>query len=602
MKLETLKTQFEAFMTQTEQARRLCERDRDYKDGKQWTANEIAVLERRGQAPIVNNRILKKQNFLLGIEIRSRTDPKAFPRTPQHEEDSESITDALRYVKDNAHLDRRFSECADEYFCEGSEAVIIEVEEGTNDIKPRHIPWDRFYYDPHSREYDFGDSSYMGITVWMDRKELARRFPKKKTEIESLAETTSLESSFEDRPKWYDSTEGHKRSRVRLNEHYFLDGGVWKLVFFTGDLFLTEIEDSPYLDDMGRPMNPIEAESAYVDRENNRYGVVRGDISLQDEINHRRSKAHHMLSNVTVVMDQGAVKSASQTLNDLTSGKAAIEVTPGLRFDIDRNVELSQGQIALYQDAKNEIDDTVVQATGGDSGQSGRSKLVDRENDIDELAGLFERHKDFKNRVYRQIWCRIKQFWTEERWVRVTDDEQNIKFVGLNKPVTGREAIAQVYGIQDGQVEAFLAQEGASLMPGQLERVVRVENQVAEIDVDVILDEAPDVVTIQQEQFQVMAQLAQAYGPENVPFEEMLKLSSLRNKDEFLERTQGNPEQQQAAQQQAQQLQQQKIMMDMQKSQSETAVNVANARKANVLADQAQVETQLALFGEEKIG
>jgi hypothetical protein len=49
--------QFESSEELTIDARKLAERDRDYYDEKQLTASEQAELKRRGQPPIVNNRI-----------------------------------------------------------------------------------------------------------------------------------------------------------------------------------------------------------------------------------------------------------------------------------------------------------------------------------------------------------------------------------------------------------------------------------------------------------------------------------------------------------------------------------------------------------------
>lgn len=162
--------------------------------------------------------------------------------------------------------------------------------------------------------------------------------------------------------------------------------------------------------------------------------------------------------------------------------------------------------------------------------------------------------------------------------------------------------VAQRFGIQVGDVDRALAAEGISLLPGQLDRVVGVENPVSEIDVDIILNEAPDVVTIQQEQFEVVARLAEVYGPQEVPFEEVIKLSSLRNKEEFLERTKGNEEQQQAAQEEAQTLQQQQVELALQDQGADVAQKVASAREKNARADQINTETELAAAGVERIG
>ena len=60
-----------------------------------------------------------------------------------------------------------------------------------------------------------------------------------------------------------------------------------------------------------------------------------------------------------------------------------------------------------------------------------------------------------------------------------------------------------------------------------------VKNQVPELDMDIILDSAPDTINTQAEQFQLLVQLAGS-RPE-VPFSAILEMSALRDKDELLE-------------------------------------------------------------------
>ena len=47
-------------------ARKEAERDRDYVDGKQITAEELPQLARRGQPPVIDNRIKTKIDYLVG--------------------------------------------------------------------------------------------------------------------------------------------------------------------------------------------------------------------------------------------------------------------------------------------------------------------------------------------------------------------------------------------------------------------------------------------------------------------------------------------------------------------------------------------------------
>ena len=594
------KTQYKDSVDSTRDARLLSERDRDYIDHKQWTDAQEQTLKARGQAPVVINRIKPKHDFLLGMERQSRSDPKAFARTPQHDNDAEAITDALRYVADNTEFDMTASYVFDNVIAEGCGAAIVEMED--DEIVIRQIPWDRFYYDPHSRKQDFSDATYMGITTWMWQDEAVAMFPDAEEAIKGLIGHASEDMTFEDKPLWIDKKH-RNRPRVRINEHYFKEKGVWNVVFFSFDQVLREAEESPFLDydhKEPQPSNPILANSAYVDRDNNRYGVTRGLIDIQDEINHRRSKALHALSNVTVIREKGIVASGSRLLDQLASGKADIELLSDGRFEIDRNQELAQGQLALLQEAKAEIDSVGVNATlaGKDERSlSGRAIQAKQAGGALELGHLMDGHNHWKREIYRQVFYRIKQFWTDERWIRVTDDEQNARFVTLNK--TGRTMMSEQLTEQLGQpvqpegVEFALQQQGVALAPGQLDRVV--ENNVSQIDVDIMIAEAPDTVTLQQETFEQLVQLGQAYGPENVPFEDIIKVSPLpaSKKEELLRQRDGGLEAAEQARQVAQQQQLEANQIEQQNSQAEMAAKLAKARKDNVDADAQELENMI---------
>jgi hypothetical protein len=77
-------------------SRKDAERDRDYVDGKQLSSDELAELTRRGQPPVIDNRIKTKIDYLVGLEKQQRVKPKAFPRTPRHEADADAANTARK--------------------------------------------------------------------------------------------------------------------------------------------------------------------------------------------------------------------------------------------------------------------------------------------------------------------------------------------------------------------------------------------------------------------------------------------------------------------------------------------------------------------------
>lgn len=604
--VDHLKKQVDDFLNMTNDARLLSERDRDYWCGYQWTDEEAAKIRKRKQAPVVINRVKPKVEGLKGLLIQRRTDPKAYPRNRKDEKSSEAVTDALRYVADAVDLDDIEVDVAENAFVEGYGAVIIDTEvghDGSEDVDVTVVPWDRFYYDPHSRRSDFKDAMYMGIVVWMDESEAKRKFEGKDEEIEGALNTYDLDETLDDRPRWI---MGQSSKRIRVCQHFWIDEstGKWMMAFITHNSYLSDPEESPYLDEWGEPECPIEAVGSYIDRDNQRFGEVRYMIDLQDEINHRRSKALFLLSQRQTAARKGVIQDIPRLKRELAKpdGHVEYEGEKG-DFEVLTTGDMSTGQFTLLQQAQQEMDSTSfnAQLAGQRSGEaSGRAINLLQQGGMLETLPLYNQILHWKKRVYRQIWHRIKQYWTQEKWVRVTDDMDKLRWVGLNVPVPMGEYLQEVAGDQS---QPFQARLGASAMlqqlqqnaPDMLQQPVTVKNPVPELDMDIILDNAPDSINTQAEQFQMLAQLA-ASRPE-VPFEEIVKLSQLRGKDEMIDTLENQRKQQLALAQQAQQASQQKDQQELRLKAAEVAADIqktyAETGKVNMETINQQLENLL---------
>ena len=601
--------QFRSFLDATVDARRLSEIDRDYADLKQWTEEEVATLRARGQAPVVFDYIAEQVDYFLGMERDTRMDPRAFPRTQEHEQAADAATAALGYVHDDADFEQTSSQDFEDLLVQGTEAAIVEPVPDGDDyrIAIRHIPWDRFYYDPHSRRRDFDDAEYMGIVVWMDQEEAKRMFGGKAKDIESRLNGHEFADggTFDDRPLWIDT----KRKRLRVCQHYYKHNGEWHTCYFSGDLMLTDPKPSPLLDENGDPDNPIVAASAYVDRNNNRFGYVRRLIDPQNEVNHRRSKALFLLSSQQVLAEEGVVTDQHAAKQELKKPDGWVTLTPGsLRegaIQINPTADYQAGQLNLYQDAVNKLDKSGANAAmqGDVEGMSGRAIQRLQHGGNIQVGPLFDIHRAWKRRIYRQVWNRIRQFWDAPKWVRVTDDENNLKWVGLNQPVTVGEEL-QKRAQQGDQMAAQMLEQLVATQDPRLTQVVKTENNIAELDVDIILDEAPDTVTTQEDQFKMLAELVKVYGPQAVPFRAMIELSSIRNKQRVLDLIEGDDEQkammaqQQQMQEQLnqliQQLEMQGMELDNAKKAAETQTEQAKAAKTAAEATQTEIENAIA--------
>jgi hypothetical protein len=577
---------FEDAEEQTESARKLAERDRDYYDNKQLTAAELKVLRERGQPDVVINRIQPKIDFILGYEVSNRTDPKAFPRTPADEEAAEAATDALRFVKDDTQLDQKFSTAWEYILIEGCGAIELTIEpqeEGDPQIVPVEWDWDRLFWDPHSRKHDFSDARYLGGVIWMDAEEARRRWPDSDA-IDLTLNDTDASRTFDDRPnRWVSkSSAGSARKRVRVVQMYHREAGQWMHCTFTkgGKLEETVV---PFVDERGHPWCPMIMQSGYVDRENNRYGVVRLMIGVQDEINKRRSKALHRLTMRQVVTEAGAVEDVDATKKELASPSGFIEVAPGMRFELLEHGQDVVAELNLLQEAKNEIDLMGPNAAmlGTDSNApSGRAIQANKQSGQTSIAKLGDRHRNLKRRVYAGIWNLIRQYKKQEWWVRVTDDEKNVKFVGFNRPVTLKEELANKLTKSGAPEEAIAPQlqelEALAQQDTRLLKVVRTERVPADMYMDINIEEVPDVASVQEEQFAQLTSLAPAVV---FPPQIYIEASSLRNKKRLLEQLNGEK-------------QMDPVAAEMQKISAEQAIKRAEAEIQKLKAETLKITVE----------
>lgn len=593
---EQLMNYFYDAVSASSNARTAAERDRDFYDGKQWTSDEESALKKRGQSPIVINLCAPKVDFLLGVERQTRTDPKAFPRTPGHDDAANAATDAIRYIVDNNEFDQIASDAFEQGIIEGVEAATVEAKSKSNEIEITITldKFDRFFYDPFSRKRDYSDATYTGKVKWVDIEEAKLINKDKAKDLENAASNERIDSTYEDKPhykQWFSSD----RTRVMLVEIYFLHNRVWHHAIFTKGLFLQAPKPSAYLNEWGEPENAMICASAKIDRDGNRYGVLRSFIGPQQEINKRRSKFLHQLSVRQTQADQGAVSDVQKMKRELAKPDGHVETNPGLRFELLPTGDMSQGQFALYQDAVNHFNSVGSNAAlqGKAEGDlSGRALENMQQSGMFELGPFFDTHRAWKRQIYKAIWNRVKQFWTAEKWIRVTDDEDNLQWVGLNQPVTRAEQIAmEQSGMSLGEIKKqFGPQLQQAAQDPMMSQVVAVDNNVAEIDVDIIINEAPDTVTLQGEQFEQLVRMYQA-NPNGVPWSMIVEASSLRNKDKLLKQY-DVPEEAKEAQAQ---LQQHVQGLELAEKQAEVEEKTQKARKTGAEADQTELENQLLI-------
>lgn len=463
---------------------------RRYYHGVQYTKKQLDVYKRRKQPPVTFNRIGRKIDGVVGLIERLRQDPKAYARTPENDKGADLATAVLRYVLDEEEWKAKSPEVARIAAIDGVAGVELEItqgDQGDPEVSFEIVEPDSFFYDPRCYRADFSDARYMGVGKWMDMDAAIELYPDKEDDLRAVGTYSSELSSNPDREKRWFTEVGSKRL-VRLVEVWYRHKGGWCFTVFTGFSILMEGQ-SYLIDNKKKTFCKYIMYSANVDQDGDRYGFVRNMKDAQDEYNSRRSKALHQINSKRLVLAQGAVQDIEKVRQEWARPDGVVvvqgnDVNAAVKAD-DQSFDFA-GQLKLMENAISELENYGPnQALVGDqTNQSGRAIQLLQQAGMAELGPYIMGYRGWKLRLYRAIWNTVQTHWTQQRWIRVTDD-QSAGPSNLHVPIN-----QQVMGPNGPQIV----------------------NPIGALDVDIIIDEGPDTINAQQDVYESLSNILPTVG------------------------------------------------------------------------------------------
>ena len=527
---------------------------RHYYHGAHWTPEQIKILRRRHQPVLTWNRVGRKINAIVGVVERMRSDPKALPRNQHSEGGADIATQVIRYVLDANDWKGIDPWCLLQAGIDGIagiQLVLTQGDQGDPDIATPWVIGDEYFYDPKSYRLDFHDVRFEGIAKWLDIGEAIELFPDKEDELKGLIQGDSDMTTNADREyKWIIAS----TQRIRLVEHWYKHKGNWCWAFYVGN-FLIDQGLSPFFDEKGKSDRSFKMFSVAVDHDGDRYGFVRNLRGPQDSLNQSKSKALHVANSRKLIMDKGAVDDVEKTRIEWARPDGVIEKNPGFDITPDDRAQDFAAFTAMSQEAKDEIDQyaniNVAALSGaGLANISGRAIELLRQPGMAELGPFILAYRQWKLQIYRAIWTTAQRHWKTERWLRMVENQQ--------------------------QKAQFIQLNGLSLDPYGRPALV---NALGAMDVDIILEEGPDVASMAQDAFDMM----KGYPPGTFPPQVLIEMwpgpREIKNKImQMMAPKPPGPPQLMAAK------------LQMEGAAAKNALTAANARKSDAQAQKASVE------------
>lgn len=389
--------------------------DQDFRDGDQWTEEEIQTLKDRNQAPLVFNKVKPALAWITGTEKRTRVDCKVVPRGKEDGKGAEGKTKLMKYVHDANRQGSVWSRAFDD----AASAGVGWVEEGTNShpleepLMVRYENWRNVHYDHLSTEPDMSDARYLFRSKSIDLDVAELLFPDAKHDLGAAAEDQALLTGMDDddirtsgehRTSYIDDIPNgdfNRRQRVRLVECWYkqpelveiLGGnGPWRGCWYNNqDEVLVWAVENGQAPIVGKRMMMVMRKMIFTapsgmasdrsfegtllldgpsplwhnkfpltpvwgyrkKRDNSPYGAVRNLRDPQTDLNKCRSKAQFILASNQVIMDEGAVDDVDELAEEVARPDSVIVKKQGKALTISQDKVLAGEYVQLMsQDAQ----------------------------------------------------------------------------------------------------------------------------------------------------------------------------------------------------------------------------------------------------------
>lgn len=467
--------------------------DEAFYDHDQWTAEERAILEDRGQMPLVYNVTQTAVNWVLGSQRRQPLDYAVLPRRKQGSAHAERKTEILKYladVNDSAvHTAEAFAEQVKAGL--GWLECGVTDDDGNEPLYERHESWRFILHDSASREPDFSDGRYIFRIRWTDTDRAMKMFPERKYLVESSAETvfggaTASRTGSGDGPmdemeaasQTFGSMLGGygnwsaSRDRVRLIEAWYrtpMEVDVVSGGDFTGEIYdprsdghLDDIEsgratlrrrirervmvaimcdsgmlwhgESPYRHNMF-PFTPVWGYRRASD--GLPYGLIRGVRDIQRDVNKRASKNLFHLSAQKTMVQKGAVDDIEILREESQRPDAIIEYNAGYPPPSTMpEVQLASAHAELMSRGINmiqQISGVTDEQMGRESNAtSGKAILARQEQGALTTSRYYENLAFARKTHGMKILVNIEQFMDSERQFRITGKSGGKEFIAIN--------------------------------------------------------------------------------------------------------------------------------------------------------------------------
>jgi hypothetical protein len=423
----------------------------DMYHNRQYTAEQLAVLEERGQPAETFNVIKLMVNAIIGYLETVSNSITVEPRYPGSANVALVLNDAMQTILD----DNDFSTIEKFVKIDGLLTGLMCVFE---DVRPtgeidefgrplykivlEHIPSWQVRIDPMSQREDYSDARFIHHFKWMSEEALRAIFPKSK--VDELVEYYDfVEDQYAEWTKQYSNM---GQAKYRQYENYLVvktivyhEGKVWSVIW--SDETILEKKEITFKD-VRFPYRVVKLSKS---DKAEYYGPFRDIVETQKAINQALLQIQLLVNTSKAFVEDGAVENLDEFRELFSRVNAIIPVSDlqGIKVeDMSRDIV---NQYTILDQALTRIklvlgvnDSFLGQAYASDSG---RKVQIQQQASASQMTMLVDRVKAMFKFIGQDILGLMRQYYRGHQILKVSDPLNSYHYVEINSPVmmpTGR--------------------------------------------------------------------------------------------------------------------------------------------------------------------
>lgn len=448
--IEELKDSFQLGYESYEDSREEANLAWDLYHNRQFTQEQLAVLEQRGQPAETFNIIKMFTRMLVGYYSTVVNTVVTKPRNPRDVINANVMNDTINYILEENRFDIEGDSIKLGGLISGLLTCYCNVEDTgerddfnrpINRVTSYYVPDYELVLDPASKLDDYSDARFLHRFRWVTKDVMLKTFGA--DVLDKLdAQHNHLNIPEAEYDYQFNSMHGTGfNGRYRVFDNYLLvhtvmedeDGKRWS-VFWSGDIILSKKEIT-----FKEARWPYRVQRLHSSNKCEYYGIFREVLESQKALNQAVISIQLMVNSEKVLVEDDAVQDIDEFANAYNRVNAVIPVLKlsGVRVEsLSREI---QEQYIIIDRALDRIqrilginDSFLGMAFASDSG---RKVKLQQNATIMSLRYITARIESFYTSLGYDIAYLVKQYYYANQILLITDSVNGDRWVELNKPM-----------------------------------------------------------------------------------------------------------------------------------------------------------------------